>query len=84
MASDLHGQRETRAAASWGRRDSNRGDGDATISVALCWWVGRSGSPHLRAMSAARLLGSKIPMPRSLFTNNPQAYTFHRLDFAGG
>jgi len=47
MASDLHGQCETRAAASWSRWDSNRGDGDATISVDPCWWVGRgrSGSP---------------------------------------
>ena len=70
MAPDLHGQRETRAAASYGADEKASAATAMRQYLSTCiggWAVGDR--DHLRAMSAARLLGSKILMPPALFTN---------------
>ena len=72
MAPDLHGQRETRAAASYGADEKASAATAMRQYLSTCiggWAVGDR--DHLRAMSAARLLGSKILMPPALFTNKP-------------
>ena len=74
---ELQWRRIFTASARRGRRHHGV-DGTATAATAMrqylstCiggWAVGDR--DHLRAMSAARLLGSKILMPPALFTNKP-------------